>query len=50
MARNMVICFILRVWSVDFRLPRPRDIIFVTAGLFLDSRRWVIKRERFDSR
>jgi hypothetical protein len=50
MARNMVNCFILRVWSVDFKLPRPRDITFVTAGLFLDSRWWLIERQRFDSR
>jgi len=50
MARNIVNCFIRRPWSVDFRLPRPRDTIFVSAGLFFDSRSLAIERERVDSR
>jgi len=48
-ARNTVNCFILRAWSADFRLPRPRETILVTVGWFFDSRRWLIEREKFDS-
>ena len=50
MARNIASCFNRRVWSVDFRLPRPNDTIFLTAGRFLDSKRCIIDRERVDER